>query len=340
MSHLFVTSNLLRSLPADKLFIETYVVPEAERLDFWRDAMRAHYQLELDADPEMPIAACAEKLQIGRSAITTMTVSQSRYSSLAECRDQNQDLIFFIMKQGCIQIAQRGQDVRIGPGQAAALLGVEPYKLEMIGEDSTFSILRMPVSPIALAVPNLDQAIVRPLESQAHAIALLHGYMKSLMALETQMGPEASKTVTDHLSDLLSFALNSAVPIKKKKHGGGIRAARRHAVKKEIAANLAKHGLSSEDVAARLGITARYLRKLLEDEGTSFSGLVRHMRIHQAHKLLSDPANLAVPISTIAYRVGFVDLSYFNYCFREEFGMKPSDIRDMAIQKLDTVAAE
>jgi AraC-like DNA-binding protein len=57
------------------------------------------------------------------------------------------------------------------------------------------------------------------------------------------------------------------------------------------------------------------------------------MRLQLAHRQLSDPQLATCSISTIAYQVGFSDLSYFNRCFRRQFGATPSEVRELALQK-------
>ncbi|MFX5656368.1 helix-turn-helix transcriptional regulator, partial [Acinetobacter baumannii] len=88
--------------------------------------------------------------------------------------------------------------------------------------------------------------------------------------------------------------------------------------------------LSVETIAARHGISERYVRKLFEADGTSFSHFLQAQRLTRARRLLTDPRVAGRPIGMIAYDVGFGDLSYFNRCFRRRFGATPSDIRRAA----------
>lgn len=71
-------------------------------------------------------------------------------------------------------------------------------------------------------------------------------------------------------------------------------------------------------VAARAGITERYLQQLIEAHGETFS--------HRLLRLRLDAAALAKPamrISEIAFACGFNDLSYFNRSFKKRFGESP-----------------
>jgi DNA-binding response OmpR family regulator len=54
---------------------------------------------------------------------------------------------------------------------------------------------------------------------------------------------------------------------------------------------------------------------------------IRYLRLHRAMELLQKGAGT---VSEIAYQVGFSDHSYFSKCFRQQFGMVPTDVRNSA----------
>ena len=60
------------------------------------------------------------------------------------------------------------------------------------------------------------------------------------------------------------------------------------------------------------------------------SRYVLGQRLTQVHRMLVDPHQAHRAISTIAYDVGFGDMSTFNREFRRLFGATPSDVRAAA----------
>jgi AraC-like DNA-binding protein len=60
----------------------------------------------------------------------------------------------------------------------------------------------------------------------------------------------------------------------------------------------------------------------------TFSRYVLERRLDMARLRVSRHSNRS--ISSIAYEVGFGDLSYFNRVFRQHFGMTPSAMRDQS----------
>ncbi|KAA3655095.1 MAG: response regulator [Calditrichaeota bacterium] len=63
-------------------------------------------------------------------------------------------------------------------------------------------------------------------------------------------------------------------------------------------------------------------RKLHALTGSSANGFIRSMRLKRASQLLQQKS---ATIVEIAYQVGFNNPSYFAQCFREQFGVAPSD---------------
>ncbi|MGW8315006.1 MAG: two-component regulator propeller domain-containing protein [Bacteroidales bacterium] len=70
-----------------------------------------------------------------------------------------------------------------------------------------------------------------------------------------------------------------------------------------------------------LGPTQLY-RKLHALTGYSPSRFIRHMRLKRAAKMLEEHQG---SITHVAFEVGFGNLSYFTKCFREEYGISPSE---------------
>jgi AraC family transcriptional regulator of adaptative response / DNA-3-methyladenine glycosylase II len=82
---------------------------------------------------------------------------------------------------------------------------------------------------------------------------------------------------------------------------------------------------SMGDLALRLGIGERYLRKLFERElGVSPQALALNQRLLFAKKLL---AETALPVTEVAYAAGFGSLRRFNSAVQTQFKLPPTALR-------------
>ncbi len=95
------------------------------------------------------------------------------------------------------------------------------------------------------------------------------------------------------------------------------------------------HALLGEDpartwslaaVARALGTSSRSLQRRLAGEGTSFSELVRAVRVGEACRLLE---SADASLTEIGYLCGFSDAAHFSRDFRASTGASPSDFRQV-----------
>jgi AraC-like DNA-binding protein len=112
--------------------------------------------------------------------------------------------------------------------------------------------------------------------------------------------------------------------------GRGLRAARLAAIKLDIGRSLGRNDLSIGALALRHGVTTRYIQKLFESEGTTFTEYVIERRLLDAKRMLADPRFADQNIGDIALKAGFGDLPHFTRSFRRRCGMTPSDAREQA----------
>jgi AraC-like DNA-binding protein len=107
------------------------------------------------------------------------------------------------------------------------------------------------------------------------------------------------------------------------------RVRRRSTLSSEIARLVQDHlhaQLSIEEVAHKLLMNARTLRRRLKDEGTTFSEIVTEQRMSQAIAYLKSNA---MKIEEIAAKLGYYDSSSFRKAFAAWSGKKLSEFRHL-----------
>jgi transcriptional regulator GlxA family with amidase domain len=139
-----------------------------------------------------------------------------------------------------------------------------------------------------------------------------------------------------HIGDLVASALGVTGEAQALARERGVGAARQYTVLDHIAKHAAEPELDPACVAQRLGMSVRYLHRLLEPTGRSFSEHLLATRLERAAGMLRDPRFNRTKIADIAEKAGFADISHFNRSFRCKFGDTPLGMRVRTQRKTAT----
>jgi AraC-like DNA-binding protein len=194
--------------------------------------------------------------------------------------------------------------------------------------ESRFITLRLPRAAIAPNVANIGDTYCRRILRNTPALSLLRRYVSLLDDAEHALtSPELQHAAVTHIYDLIVMSLGATRDAAEVANGRGVRAARLKTMKDDIVRRLNDPALSVRAVAARHNVTPRYVQKLFEESGATFTEFVIVERLARAQRLLADPQLIERTVTSVALDVGFSDLSYFNRAFRKRFGMTPSEAR-------------
>lgn len=95
-------------------------------------------------------------------------------------------------------------------------------------------------------------------------------------------------------------------------------------VREDVMAQLQTGSASMPKSARRLGLGVATLRRRLESDGTTFTGIVDDLRKELAERHLSAPSPT---ISEVAFLLGFSDVRAFGRAFRRWTGQSPTEYR-------------
>ena len=190
---------------------------------------------------------------------------------------------------------------------------------------------RVPRDAVAPLAGSIDDALIRTVPAGSEPIKLLVAYARAIAEEQQSLDtPELQRLVATHIHDLIALAVGATRDGRAIAKGRGIRAARLRAIMSDVTANLGDCDLTVAEIAQRQRVTPRYLHKLFEGEELTFSAFVLSQRLSRAHRMLCDPRFSGRSISSVAFEVGFNDLSYFNRTFRLRYDATPSEVRDSA----------
>lgn len=193
-------------------------------------------------------------------------------------------------------------------------------------------MVRIPAEECAPLLRLGGRAIGMPRRPDNLPNALVHSYLEALTR-HPMPGPELSIGMGRHLVDVIALAANQTQE-QFEASAGGVRAMLTAAVEREIEVRYLDLNLSPASVAASLRITPRYLHKLLEPSGMSFSERVMLRRLQHAQTILNTPASTRLSILGVALDSGFRNAEHFSQRFRTAFGMSPSEFRDRRVERL------
>jgi AraC-like DNA-binding protein len=250
--------------------------------------------------------------------------------SPAQARADNDDLFLLVNQRGRMLVTQRGVELDVAEGEATLVTCAEPMTL-LRPEGGRQLCVRLPYEGLGALAPRLDDAIGRRLSASTDPLGLLTGYLHGLQDVdEMATAAGASRLVVQHVLDLTALVVGASAEAKAMVAGRGVRAARLKALKAYVMQRLAD--VSIDEAARAHGISVRYVRRLFEDEGRTFSDYVIDQRAAWVHAALLSPITRDQSIAALAFEAGFGDLSHFNRAFRRRYHATPSEVRAAAVQ--------
>ena len=128
-------------------------------------------------------------------------------------------------------------------------------------------------------VGDFDTTSLCAIPRDTPALRLLTHYVTGVATDAGLLGRETARAFATHIHDLVALAIGPTPSGSMIAESRGLRAARLHQIKYDIRARLRNCELNIVSVAARHGITPRYVHKLFEGEGVTFAEYLRSERL-------------------------------------------------------------
>jgi AraC-like DNA-binding protein len=244
---------------------------------------------------------------------------------------QEGDLLYLCMTLSGTTVGSRGgREMVLSDGDAVLMTNEEAAWTMTSPSSVKIAGIRVPRSAIAPLVPKLENVMMRRITKDTSGLRLVRKYLDLVADDEVFTAPASQRLIISHFYDLVALAIGANGGVKALATDRTVGAVRLAAIKADIVANIHDGDLNATMVATRNRVTVRYLHKLFESEGITYSEFVLGRRLARAYCLLRNPLHSRRAISTIAFELGFNDLSYFNRTFRRRYNVTPSEIRDSA----------
>lgn len=314
--------------PFSPLHLTTDHVPRHKKIELVRDIFGREI---MNVDIE-PVPATEFRADLKLRALPQLKMVTSQVHGLVTARtaaktvDGDDDLFLTCSLAGNMICNQRGRETALESNQA--FLGTNAEAMSYVHLHSRAIGLVVPRKAIGALVSNIDDRISAPLSRQKAPLGLLHGYISALATTPHALfDPALAKTAVTHVHDLIALVIGAHPDGQEMIAARGLKAAQLQAVKSYIAAHFADFDLSVSSTAMAHRMPLRYLQRLFEAEGTTFTAYVLALRLEYVYRLLNSPLQLDRTIGMIATEAGFSDIPHFNNVFKRRFGATPSDIR-------------
>jgi AraC-like DNA-binding protein len=324
---------LATSCNAGPIRFSTRHWPERDRVAVWREVLgKKIIRVDFEPSADRPFSAEASLRVLPGLRIVTADVSHYRLARTRELiADGNNELRFTVSRGGTECLTQRGRSIALAESEATLVSCAEPCSAvrQSIGRNLG---LHIPYSTLAAMVPNVEDVLLRPIPRDTPALRLLLSYVDAIQCEAALATPELRLSVVSHVHDLVALATGASRDAAALAEGRGARAARLHEIKRDIIENLGRGDLSMRSIAQSHRLQPRYIQRMFEQEGTTFSEYLTHQRLSRSHRMLADPRQIERTIGAIALACGFSEQSYFNRCFKKLYGLAPSEVRARARQ--------
>lgn len=259
-----------------------------------------------------------------------LRILTASYTSIRrEGMRQEGDLLYLCMTLTGTTVGSRGgREMTLSDGDAVLMTNEEATWAMTSPSSATIAGIRVPRSAIAPLIPKLENITMQRIARDTSGLKLVRKYLDIVADDEALAAPASQRLIISHFYDLVALALGASSDAKALAADRTVSAVRLAAIKADIVANLDDGNLNATMVSTRSGVTVRYLHKLFEGEGVTYSEFVLRERLARAYHDLRSPLHSRRAIGTIAFDLGFNDLSYFNRAFRRRYNATPSEIRD------------
>ncbi len=315
--------------------LSTRSVAEPDRLSFWREVVcRTIAGVEATAlVSDQPYSGSIWTQSIPLAHLPNFDLIQVEADAQLVSRtrkliDQSEGAwLLMIQEEGVCELGQGARRTKLAPGDIGFLDTSRPYEVTF-PRHFRQSILRMPELLFRDVAPRGDDLAGAALPGAQALTAIARQNLLLLERNATVIEPIFLAAAANSCLGHLSLAMRAARRDETRRlesHTISDHVARADAY---MVQNLHDAGLSVEQVANSIGISAGYLRQLYRAaKKISVAQSILDQRLANCRRELADPSLAEDSVTSIAFRWGFSESSSFSRAFRRTFGLSPRQYR-------------
>ena len=287
-----------------------------------RNGTQLGFKPETDAPFHSSVQSLCDLPRIVRSTLSPGLLFRDK--TMIKDRDDNVSLVVSLGRS--LSINHRKREACLARNEAILFQADAPGSA---GTRQRFAVLEVSTAQRDWELRNAHpgDVLAHVIDRNSQTLALLLGYIRAFAKSGLPSATKARQLVSGHLIDLVILAATE--PSLGESQIDCVVAARRAAVLDYIASHFCDPNLSGFSLAQKLGISQRYLHRLLQTTGKTLTEHVNELRLDRAFSLLST-MGADQRVTDIAFAVGYSDVTYFYRHFRSRFGDTPKGVAGSA----------
>ncbi|TQC38904.1 AraC family transcriptional regulator [Rhodococcus sp. WS4] len=235
-------------------------------------------------------------------------------------RDGCDDVLFLMHVSGEGAVLKDGQLTRMPSGYGSLHAASDPYELKF-ATASREVVLQTPRRLLPSREFELLHRGPTGIPPQDPAMRVLWSFTQELLTVSNDLPTPLREEMGQTAVDLLLSVLHHRDLEESAKAVGP--EAIYQSMKRLIRENAPDPAFTVELAAQQHNISLRYAQTLFTRSGMSPAAFLRSERIANAQRLLADPRQSGIPVESVAYRSGFVDVNTFIRAFKRAVGVTP-----------------
>jgi AraC-like DNA-binding protein len=308
----------------------TAEIKPTEQFSYYREAIcQAFMNLTPESATMSRFPAKVETIRLGAGAINRVVFPEHMvHRSRADIAASSESCFYLNFKlAGRCRMLQGGREVSLSRGQIGIVdSDREVTLLHDRGPTLEVASFWVPSCGLRDRLPRSFDFEAERISDDPHVGHLIVETARALNAGALRMTEESGVRLFHVLLDLVALALSHRAR-PRTTEAASFADATALALRRAIHARLSEQGLTVAAIAGAVGISERYVHKLLKRSGTTFSDYVMERRLDGAAADMRNPALAQRGIGSIAFDWGFSDLSHFTRRFKQRFGCPPRDWR-------------
>jgi AraC family transcriptional regulator, positive regulator of tynA and feaB len=234
-------------------------------------------------------------------------------------------LVFSYADVGEIILNQDGRQSTIGTDLVIAFAQM-PYTITAVAPVRS-RLVFIPETMLGPSVGDISRFAGVSAGVNLPEFAMMTRYIASINLAGIATDPALGSLVCRHLAEVAVAGLSRLGGREDPTEGSGLRKVRLAEVKRLVTEMLGQPTLNAARVAKRLGVSERYVQKLMEQDGQTFSTYVNERRLGAAFDQIARLPPTGPTLREIAESLGFSDASQFSRAFRRRFGETAASVR-------------